>query len=54
MVFDDITVNSLSLSGSGADQTAAASIDYTKNTMRYRTQDDAGGWHPWIEGGCDL
>lgn len=54
MIFGDASPNSLSLSGGGDDIFASASLDAEIITMRYRPQDDKGGYGAWIEGTWDL
>lgn len=54
MIFGDASPNSLSLSGAGDDIFASASLGADMVTMRYRPQDERGGYGDWIEGTWDL
>jgi type VI protein secretion system component Hcp len=54
MIFGDASPNSLSLAGGGGGIFASASLGADTITMRYRPQDDKGGYGAWIEGTWDL
>lgn len=54
MIFDKVLLTQLQLSGKEAGQSAAASLDFGKVTLRYRAQKSDGTYFPWIEGAFDV
>jgi type VI secretion system secreted protein Hcp len=54
MVFEDVLLTELQLTGTAAGQSATGKLDFGKVKLRYRVQKADGSYAPWIEGAFDV
>ncbi len=53
MIFEDVLFTKLKVNGTGSSLIEEAALNGVKITLRYRPQDDKGGFGAWVEGSFD-